>query len=240
MTFDFRDLEKLNVRQRAFAEEYILDMNASAAGRRAGYSNASAAVSGYKNLANPIVQAYIAHLQEERSKRLDITPDDVLRKLWAIASVDANELVQYRRGCCRYCYGEGHRYQWTAAEYERATYEAERSGFMKPSAPGGNDYDRTQEPNPECPECRGEGSGEIFAQDTRNLSSNALEAYAGVKSGRDGLEIKVHDKMKALEMVGRHLGMFKDKTELSGKVEAPVLNLTLTSPDAVKPPSDSE
>lgn len=238
MTFDFRDLEKLNGKQRAFAEEYILDMNASAAARRAGYSTVSAAASGYHNLSLPAVQAYISHLQEERAKRLEITQDDVLRKLWAIASVDTNELVQYRRGCCRFCYGEGHRYQWTEAEYERAIDAAKRAGWPEPSAPGGNNYDRTKEPNPDCPECRGEGDGEIFAQDTRNLSANALEAYAGVKAGRDGLEIKVHDKMKALEMVGRHLGMFKDRVDLSGKVEAPVLNLTLTSPDAAPKPAE--
>ena len=104
MTFDFSDLEKLNGKQRAFAEEYILDMNASAAARRAGYSTVSAAASGYHNLGLPAVNAYIAYLQEERAKRLEITQDDVLRKLWTIASVDTNELVQYRRGCCRFCW----------------------------------------------------------------------------------------------------------------------------------------
>lgn len=40
-------------------------------------------------------------------------------------------------------------------------------------------------------------------------------AIAGIKEGRDGVEVSICDKVKALELLGRHLGMFKDKVELS-------------------------
>jgi len=225
VTFDFKDFTG---KQRAFCEEFVLDMRATAAAQRAGY--AQAASSAYQNLSLPHCQAYIEYLQDERAKRLQITQDDVLRRLWAIASADTNEIVQYRRTCCRFCYGKNHRYQWSAQEHERACEEAKRAGWPKPEAPGGNDYDHTKDPNPDCPECRGEGDGKVFVNDTRNLSETAREAYAGAKVGRDGLEVKVHDKMLALQLVGKHLGMFKEKIEHSGEVSAPTLNLTLTGP----------
>ena len=37
-----------------------------------------------------------------------------------------------------------------------------------------------------------------------------------IKDGKYGIEIKLNDKEKALELLGRHLGMFKDKVEVSG------------------------
>ena len=43
-----------------------------------------------------------------------------------------------------------------------------------------------------------------------------------VSETKDGLKIKLHDKMKALEMIGRHLVLFTDKTELTGAGGGPV------------------
>ncbi len=37
--------------------------------------------------------------------------DEVLEKAWQLATFDANEISQYRRGACRYCWGFGHQYQ---------------------------------------------------------------------------------------------------------------------------------
>ena len=153
-----------------------------------------------------------------------------------MATADVNELVQYRRHCCRFCYGKQHRYQWTDAEFERAEIEAKNRSYPKPEAPGGVGYDRSKDPNPSCPECMGQGTGEVFATDTRRVSPEARALYAGVKVSRDGLEIKVHDQMRALELVGKHIGMFKDKVEHSGEVKTtgPVLNLSLAAPPGAK------
>lgn len=46
-----------------------------------------------------------------------------------------------------------------------------------------------------------------------------VRAIAGIKEGRNGVEIKLNDKGKALELLGRHLGMFKDRMEVSGLEE---------------------
>lgn len=225
------DFTLFTERQRLFCEEWVIDLNLDRASKAAGYANGSV---GRACLQVKHCLDYIDHLNERRAKRLEIRQDDVLSRLWNIATADVNELVQYRRNACRYCYGSKYRYQWTDAELERAQEEAEKRGLPKPKAPGGPGFDKTRDPNPACPECRGEGAGHIHANDTRKLSAQGKMLYAGVKSGRDGLEIKSHDQVKALELVGKHLGMFKDKVEHSGEIKntAPVLNLMLTGPEA--------
>lgn len=91
-----------------------------------------------------------------------------------------------------------------------------------PQLRGGLGYRPTREPNPKCPECGGEGNGRIHVADTRNLSPAARMLYAGVKSGKDGLEVRMHDQSKALENVARHLGMAKQLHEITGKEGGPV------------------
>jgi phage terminase small subunit len=52
---------------------------------------------------------------------------------------------------------------------------------------------------------------------TNEIPDNKVKALAGIKQGANGIEIKMHDKVKALELMGKHLGMFIDKTELEIK-----------------------
>ena len=236
MEYDYTDLTD---KQRAFAEEYVLSLDAKNSAIRAGYSGGT---HGHEVMKLPHVKAYIDYLTEQRAKRLQGIQDQVIEKLWQIASVDANELVQFRRTCCRFCYGENHRYQWTDVEFERARAEAKARAYPSPEAPGGTGYDRAKNPNPDCPECQGEGDGHVFAQDTRKLSDAARTAYAGAKVGRDGLEIKIHDRVRALEMLGKHFGLFKEKVEHSGSVEntGPVLNLVLSGDQAAKAVAEAQ
>ena len=51
---------------------------------------------------------------------------------------------------------------------------------------------------------------------TDNLSSEQKKALSGIKQGKHGVEVSSCDKVRALELLGRHLGMFKDKVEVSG------------------------
>ena len=53
-------------------------------------------------------------------------------------------------------------------------------------------------------------------KNTEKLNEQQIRAIAGIKDGKYGIEIKLNDKEKALELLGRHLGMFKDKVEVSG------------------------
>lgn len=48
----------------------------------------------------------------------------------------------------------------------------------------------------------------VILQDTQSIPIEKRAAIAGIKQGRNGIEVKLNDKMKALEMLGKHLGMF--------------------------------
>lgn len=62
-------------------------------------------------------------------------------------------------------------------------------------------------------------NGSVRIRDTEELSEKQIKAIAGIKEGKFGIELKFNDKEKALELLGRHLGMFKDKVEVSGTLE---------------------
>jgi phage terminase small subunit len=55
--------------------------------------------------------------------------------------------------------------------------------------------------------------------DTDSLPENLKSAISGIKETKHGISVESYDKVKALELLGRHLGMFKDKLELSGGVD---------------------
>ena len=225
----------LNPKQQRFIDEYLIDLNATQAAIRAGYSQKTAGQQGERLLKNVEIQAALSERMNDRQKRTEITQDMVLQRWWQIATANPNELISYRRVCCRHCFGEGHEYQWKdREEYEQAIKAAIKAAEeatmetgieVKPRLPtddGGYGFDPTIKPHPKCPKCNGEGHGEVFAQDTRELSPEAQALYAGVKITKDGLEIKMQDQGKALENVARHLGMFNDKVTLKGDEENPL------------------
>ena len=72
---------RLPPKQVAFVQEYLVDLNASAAYLRAGYVTNNANVNGPRLLANARIQEAIAKAQQERSERLVLTADDVLQRL---------------------------------------------------------------------------------------------------------------------------------------------------------------
>ncbi|MPN56663.1 hypothetical protein SDC9_204353 [bioreactor metagenome] len=58
---------------------------------------------------------------------------------------------------------------------------------------------------------------ELF--DTDKLPLEKKAAISGIKEGKYGIEVNSCDKVRALELIGKHLGMFKDKVELSGQID---------------------
>ena len=59
----------------------------------------------------------------------------------------------------------------------------------------------------------------VSPKDTDTLSDDQRAAIASIKQGANGVEIKLHDKIKALELLGRHIGMFTDKLEVKGAID---------------------
>lgn len=146
-------------KQKCFIEEYLIDLNATQAAIRAGYSPDTAKSIGSENLTKPDIQARIAQAMAERSRRTGVNADRVVMELAKVAFVNASDVI----------------------DADTAT--------LKPDA---------------APE------------DTAAIQSVKVKTF-----GEDGLEreIKMADKLKALELLGKHLGMFKDKVELSGSLE---------------------
>ena len=65
-------------KQQRFVEEYLVDLNATQAAIRAGYSAKTAAEIGKENLIKPYIQAAIQAAQAKRSERVQCTQDSVL------------------------------------------------------------------------------------------------------------------------------------------------------------------
>lgn len=54
--------------------------------------------------------------------------------------------------------------------------------------------------------------------DTNKLTAEQQSIIAGIEETKYGIKVSSYDKLKALELIGKHLGMFTDKVELSGEV----------------------
>lgn len=57
---------------------------------------------------------------------------------------------------------------------------------------------------------------------TSALTDDQRAAIASIKQGANGIEVKLWDKLKALELLGRHIGMFNDKISIGGVDGAPL------------------
>lgn len=78
-------MAKLTPKQQRFVEEYLVDLNATQAAVRAGYSEHGATVQGSQLLANPKVSQAIAEAKAQRSKKVNITAEYVLGNLVEVA-----------------------------------------------------------------------------------------------------------------------------------------------------------
>ena len=167
---------KLNDRQKKFCDEYLIDLNATQAAIRAGYTAKYANTNANKLLQNTTIAEYIAERQEARQKRTEITQDMVLREIANIAFANAADYAQVIE--------------------KRATANVEGEEIPLYDADGNPLMYRTVE-----------------LTLTAELTEEQQKAIAVMKKGRDGYEVKPYDKLKALELLGRHLGMFDKKEE---------------------------
>lgn len=71
----------LTAKQQRFVDEYLVDLNASAAARRAGYSEKTAGAIGDENLKKPEIAEAIQKAMDARSERTEVTADYVLNSI---------------------------------------------------------------------------------------------------------------------------------------------------------------
>lgn len=164
----------LTAKQKIFADEYLIDLNATRA-YKVAYpkikKDETARANSSRMLTNANVASYIEKRMKDREKRTEITQDMVLKELAKIGFADVTDFVSIE---------------------DKGAYKA------------------------------------VQVKTTDEMPGDKMGAIAGIKEGANGIEIKLNDKGKALELIGRHLGMFKDKLEVSGEVKTnnPYENLT--------------
>lgn len=217
----------LSDQQMIFARNVVDGKTRIEAYRLAGYEGTgnAAYVTASQLLRNPKVSRYVHHLRNQRQRRYAAELDDVIGQLTAIINADPNEISQYRRVNCRYCWGVKNKYQWRdITEQLAAERKAEADGVNPPDTSGGIGFIDNADPNPECPRCNGEGVGEPFFADTRDLEGDARYLLHGVKLGKFGIEILSADKDSARKELAR-LILLKTTNERQSQLDIERLEL---------------
>ncbi|MGD9599913.1 MAG: terminase small subunit [Steroidobacteraceae bacterium] len=88
----------LNDKQRAFCAEYIVDLNGTAAAKRAGYSEKTARAIAQELLVRPQVVAKVQALMDERANRTQVTADRVITEVARLAFADLRKLFDPLNG----------------------------------------------------------------------------------------------------------------------------------------------
>lgn len=81
----------LNARQTRFVEEYLVDLNATQAAIRAGYSKNTARQMGAENLSKPVIQEAISEGTKSLSNRSEVTQDRVIAGMLEFADADLSD-----------------------------------------------------------------------------------------------------------------------------------------------------
>ena len=155
-------MSDLTAKQELFVQEYLIDLNATQAAIRAGYSEDSARSIGCENLTKPDIQEAIAAAQAARVERIELTQDYVL-----------NTVIE----------------------------TVERCKQAKPVLDRKGDPVLTETP-----------TGDLvpaYVFDTRAV-------------------------LKGAEMLGKHIGMFRDKLELTGKDGGPIQTEEISDTEAAR------
>ena len=222
-------------------DEYLVDLNATQAAIRAGYSANAAAEQGYEHLRKPHIQLAIAQARKAQQERTQITADRVISELGLIAFADARELAEVKTGCCRCCWGEGFKFQRTVGEYnhDREQWLNKGKELADFEDQGGIGFNPLKLPHPECPNCGGDGDARVVLKDTRTLSQQAAALYAGAKVTKHGIEVQMHSKMDAIEKLAKHLGVYeKDNQQKADPLAALLARIASGNSNGFTPVQD--
>lgn len=88
-------MPELNDKQRRFAAEYLVDLNATQAAIRAGYSKKTAAEQGYDLLRKPQIAALVQQKQSSLAQKFEVTAEQVIREYAAIAFADMRHFLKF-------------------------------------------------------------------------------------------------------------------------------------------------
>lgn len=86
-------MAKMTAKQQRFCDEYLIDLNATQAAIRAGYSEKTAAVIAAENLRKPNIRDYIEKRMSEKEEALIAKQDEVMKYLTAVMRRELSEHV---------------------------------------------------------------------------------------------------------------------------------------------------
>ena len=92
-------MAKLTAKQQRFCDEYLIDLNATQAAIKAGYSEKNARNIASENLAKPNISKYIADRMAEKEKSLIADQDEVLRYLTSVLRGESQSTEIVVEGC---------------------------------------------------------------------------------------------------------------------------------------------
>lgn len=150
-------MAKLNDKQQKFVEEYLIDLNATQAAIRAGYSSKTAKEQGARLLTNANILGVLERALAERSRRTGINQDRIVNELAKIAFVKITDV-------------------------------ADKDGKIKTDAD---------------------------EEDLACIESIKVKRSSSENGCSEEREVKLASKMKALELLGKHLGMWNDKLNIN-------------------------
>jgi len=157
----------LTLKQQRFVEEYLIDLNATQAAIRAGFSVKNAGKIGFQLLEKTRIKNAIDKAMAERSRRTGITQDRVLQELAKIAFVNPTDVINM----------------------DDATLK-----------------------------------GDANREDTAAINSVRVKTITTENGEITEREVKICDKLKALELLGKHLGMFNDKLNVNAEMAVKIVD----------------
>lgn len=192
---------RLTAKEARFVDEYLIDLDPKRAALKAGYSPSIAASKAYQWVSNGKVKPLVfAAVEAAMAKRSARTEITQDKVLRELAKIGFTDLSAV--------------VSWGAKEIA-VGYDDE--GNQLPPAQLGD-----------AVLVRHELAPFVEAVPSEELAVEARAAVAEVALTKDGIRIKMHDKRAALQDIGRHLGMFKDKVEHSGPNGEPIQTEAVT------------
>ena len=85
--------DDLTPKQLKFCQQKIIDLNATQASIRAGYSESTARSIGSENLSKPAIVTHLQYLMNKRAERTEITSERVLKELAKIAFFNMEDVI---------------------------------------------------------------------------------------------------------------------------------------------------
>ncbi|EGJ11957.1 terminase small subunit [Rubrivivax benzoatilyticus JA2 = ATCC BAA-35] len=165
------------------------------------------------------IRERVHYLMAAAAKANEVDVALVLKEYLTRLRADPRELTEIRVSACRYCWGAGHRRQFTDGELEdaRARHDDLRAACVAAGKDdpgefderGGGGYSRALKPNADCPTCGGDGEARVRLRDSETYSEGAIALFGGVKETKEGIEVKLADRDHALMQLARHVNFFE-------------------------------